>query len=522
MSRPLVTFCRLAGAAAIGFAGVCRADVALPRIFSDHAVLQRGARTPVWGTARPGEAVRVEVAGAAGSATADAAGTWTVRLDLQKVGEGPFELTASGDNRVVLRDILIGEVWLCSGQSNMRFHLARSAGGPEAAARAGDPGLRLLSVGLKVSETPEKDIKQRWSVCDSTSAAEFSAVGYYFGQELRRSLKTPVGLVSVSWAGSCIEAWMSPQALASDPDFLPISARWKQKLAEYPAKKEAFEKNREALLAAWQAEAAKAKAEGKPEPLKPGPGPGPGSLDTPSGLFQGEIMPVAPYGLRGVLWYQGEQNSGRGVQYRKLLPALIADWRRLWCQGDFPFLVVQLPNYGKPKTQPASSLWAELREAQAMALAVTNTALVVTIDVGEEADVHPKDKKTVGVRAADVAAGEVYALKPERDVYGPMFKSAAPEADAIRVAFAHASGLKTRDGLKPTDFAIAGSDRHFVWADATIEGESVVLRAAGVKRPTAVRYDWADAPHGNLCNGAGLPAAPFRTDSYPEASRSSR
>lgn len=505
-----------------GLACACRADVALPRLFSDHAVLQRSAGTPVWGTARPGETVSVALSDAAGTATADATGAWLVRLDLRRLGDGPFDLTVAAGNRIVLRDILVGDVWLCSGQSNMRFHLSRATGGPEDAAQANDPGLRLLSVGLKVSETPERDIKQRWTLCDATNAAEFSAVGYYFGRELRRTVKRPIGLISASWAGSCIEAWMSPKALKSDPDFAPILARWEQKKADYPAKKAAFEKNKEALLAAWQAEAAKAKAEGKPEPLKPGPGPGPGSLDTPSGLFLGEIVPIAPYGLRGVVWYQGEQNSGRGVQYRKLLPALIADWRELWRQGDFPFLIVQLPNYGKVKPEPANSLWAELREAQAQALAVTNTALAVTIDVGEEGDVHPKDKKTVGLRLAHIAASEYEGVRLDRDVYGPTLRSTSAEGDALRVTFSHAEGLKTRDGLKPSDFAIAGDDRHFAWADATIDGQSVVLRAAGIKRPTAVRYDWADAPHGNLCNGAGLPAAPFRTDRYSEMSRSSR
>lgn len=496
-----------------------RAEVSLPRVFSDHAVLQRSARTPVWGWAAPGEQVTVKLATAQAAATADAAGKWQVHLDVQALGAGPHELTVGGHNRIVLKDILVGEVWLCSGQSNMRFHLTRASGGAEAAAQANDPQLRLLSVGLKVSDVPVQDIKQRWTACDPTNAGEFSAVGYYFGRELRGTLKQPVGLISVAWAATCIEAWMSPQALQADPGFAPILERWQRKLAEYPVKLAEFEKNKTTLLAAWEEEARKAKAAGKPEPLKPGPGAGPGSLDTPSGVFNGEIMAVAPYGIRGVLWYQGEQNSGRGFQYRKLLPALIADWRALWRQGPFPFLIVQLPNYGKLKEQPTFSLWAELREAQALALAVTNTALAVTIDVGNDADVHPLDKQTVGVRAGRVAAKDFYGVTTLGEVHGPTFKALQVEGDTVRVHFDHASGLKTRDGQPPTEFALAGADRHFVWAEARIENESVVLRAAKVKAPVAVRYNWADAPHGQLCNAAGLPAAPFRTDDFPATSR---
>jgi sialate O-acetylesterase len=223
-----------------------------------------------------------------------------------------------------------------------------------------------------------------------------------------------------------------------------------------------------------------------------------------------------------VVWYQGEQNTGRGFQYRKLLPALIQDWRSLWKQGDFPFLIVQLPNFGKVKPDPTFSLWAELREAQTMALAVPNTFLAVTIDVGEDADVHPKDKKTVGQRLARIAAKNIDKLPLVEHVHGPTFKAMKVEGDAVRIEFEHAQGLKTKDGKAPTDFAICGADRKFVWADAAIDGESVIVRAAKVLNPVAIRYAWADAPHGNLYNADNLPAAPFRTDDFPTASRNNR
>jgi sialate O-acetylesterase len=500
--------------------------LAVPRVFSDHAVLQKSARTPVWGWAPAGEEVAVELKGtpASAKATTGAEGNWRVDLDLSAVGEGPFELVITGaSGSVTLTDILVGEVWLFSGQSNMRFHLARGTGGEADAAQASDPQLRLLSVGLKISNEPVHDIKQRWTTCDPKTAGEFSAVGYYVGRELRKSVKGPVGLVSICWAGSPIEAWMSPAALAGDPDFLPITEKWAKRVAEYPAKKAEWEANKVELLAKWEADAAAAKAAGQREPVKPGgPNGGPDSLDTPSGLYHGEILAFAPYAMRGVVWYQGEQNSGRGFQYRKLLPALIADWRGLWNQGEFPFIIIGIPNFGKVKPDPGFSMWAELREAQAMADAsVPGTELVCTIDLGEDGDVHPKDKRSVGLRAARVIEKQVYQVTTA-EVFGPVFREMSVENGAIRVKFNHAEGLKAKDGGPLKEFAISGADRKFAWAEAVIEGDTVLLRSEKVPNPVAARYNWADAPHGNLYNAADLPAAPFRTDDFPAQSRDSK
>ena len=500
------------------------AALVLPRVFSDHAVLQKSARTPVWGTAVPGEMITIQLGSVSAQAKADGKGAWRAYLDLRQVGEGPFELTVtapSGSQK--LSDILVGQVWLCSGQSNMRYHLDRGTGGKEEAAAANDPKLRFLSVGLKVSATPVPDIKERWATCDPKTAADFSAVGYYVGKCLRESTKEPVGLIDASWAGCCIEAWMPTATLAADPDFQPILERWAKKAADYPARKAEFDQKKAELMAAWEQDAAKAKAEGKPEPEKPGPGPGnPDSLDLPSGLYNGMLLPLVPYGMRGVVWYQGEQNSGRGFQYRKLLPAMIADWRKIWDEGDFPFMIVQIPNVGKPETEPKSSVWAELREAQAMALKLPNTGMVVTIDVGEENQVHPSDKKSVGMRMGRLIEKQVYGLPVQGAVLGPTFKEMKVEGSDVHISYTDAAGLRTRDGQPPTDFAIAGADRKYVWAEAKILGETVVLHSDKVPAPVSARYDWADAPHGNLCNADGLPAAPFRTEDSQTASRNSR
>jgi sialate O-acetylesterase len=492
------------------------ATVALHGIFSDHAVLQRADRVPVWGTAAPGEKISLRIGNASAVATAQADGSWKTFLNLQAEKEGPFEFTVTGEgNQVTLTDILIGEVWLCSGQSNMRFNLAKTTGGNEEAARAANPKIRLLNVGLNVAAEPATRLREKWTLCDPKTAAGFSAVGYYTGQTLQQNLNVPIGLISISWAGTMIETWMSPQALASDSDFKPIIDRWAKKEADYPAKKAYYDENKDALMAAWRQQAAEAKAKGMREPFPPVSPPGPLSLERPSGLYHGEIFPVAPYRIGGVLWYQGEQNVGRAFQYRKLLPALIADWRSLWKQGDFPFVIIQLPNFGKPETQPRSNNFAELREAQALAAVhVPNAALVVTIDAGEEADIHPKDKRTVGVRAGRLIAKDVYHAPISGEVHGPTFAGATAEGSTLRVRFDHATGLKTRDGHPPTDFAIAGADARYVWADAVIQGDTVVLKSPSIPAPVTVRYNWATAPHGNLCNGDGLPAAPFRTDTF--------
>jgi len=492
------------------------ATVSLPGIFSDHAVLQRAEHVPIWGTAAPGEKIILRIGNASARATAQADGTWTTFVNLKTEKEGPLELTVEGEgNKITLTDILIGEVWLCSGQSNMRLHLSETTGGKEESARAANPRIRLLSVGLNVADKPFARLREKWTVCDPKTAAEFSAVGYYTGKTLQQNLNVPIGLISISWAGTCIEAWMSPQALASDPDFKPITDRWAQKEADYPAKKAAYDQNKDALMAAWRQQVEEAKAKSAREPFPPVPPAGPLSLERPSGLYYGEISPVAPYRLGGVLWYQGEQNVGRAFQYRKLLPALIADWRSLWTQADLPFVIIQLPNFGKPESQPRSNNFAELREGQALAAAnVPNAALVVIIDAGEEANIHPKDKLTVGVRAGRLIAKDFYRAPISEDVHGPTLAAVTVAGSTLRVRFDHAAGLKTRDGKPPTDFAIAGTDARYVWADATIEGDTVVLKSPSVPAPATVRYDWATAPHGNLCNGDGLPAAPFRTDTF--------
>ena len=282
-------------------AGAADTKLFIPRVFSHNAVLQRSDRVPVWGTAAAGAPVTVACAGQKIEAVADRNGKWMARLNLAAVAKGPFDLRIqAGSDCCVFTNILVGEVWLCSGQSNMRFSLARATGGTNDAAAARDPELRMLSVGLHASETPQADIRERWTVCTPETAADFSAIGYYVGRDLRERLQVPVGVISAAWAGSCIEAWMPRATLASDDDFTPILRRWEKKVADFPAQKAAFETNKAALLAEWEVACARARAEGRPEPLKPGPGAGyAGSLDTPSGMYNGSIVPIAPFAMRG-------------------------------------------------------------------------------------------------------------------------------------------------------------------------------------------------------------------------------
>jgi len=506
-------------------AGAAETRLFVPRVFSHGAVLQRSERVPVWGTAPAGAPVAVAFAGERAETVAGPDGRWKVRLNLSAVAKGPFELEVrSGAERCAFTNLLVGQVWVCSGQSNMRFSLSRSTGGPAEAAAAKDPELRLLNVGLQASDKPAADIRERWTLCTPESAGAFSAVGYHVGRELRASLKEPVGLICAAWAGSCIEAWLPRETLEADEDFIPILKRWDKKVADFPAQLAAFETNKVALMEAWTAACAKARQEGRPEPLKPGPGAGyAGSLDTPAGMYNGSILPLAPYALRGVVWYQGEQNTGRGYQYRKLLPALIRDWRKLWERGDFPFVVIQLPNFGNVQEKPRFSLWADTREAQALtAASVTNTYLAVSIDLGEDADVHPKEKRTLGLRVARIIEREVYGLAGPGEVYGPTYARSCVEQGSVRIFFDHAAGLSAADGKALREFAIAGADKQFVWAEAVVEGETVRVRSPRVPEPVAVRYNWADAPHGNLVNAARLPAAPFRTDDFKPPTFSNR
>lgn len=485
--------------------GWLRADVSLAPLFQDHVVLQRDKPVPVWGWAEAGEAVTITFAGQEVKTVADAAGRWRAVLAPLAASAEPAELVAAGRNRVVVRDVVVGEVWLCSGQSNMAWTVAASDRPQEEKAAARFPLIRHYKVPLRVADAAEERMKGEWQVASPETVGNFTGVGYFFARELHRKLGVPIGLVNSSYGGTPVEAWMSPGALASDPAFAVVAQRWSEALAKHPERAAA---HREAM-ARWTADRDAAKAAGKPfDRRAPRPPQGPGHPDTPSGLYHAMIHPVLPYALRGALWYQGESNAGRASEYRALFSAMITQWREAFGQGDFPFYWVQLANF---KTdQPDSGAWPRLREAQTQTLALPATGQAVTIDIGDPDDIHPRNKQEVGRRLALIALTQTYGQTADHS--GPVFVRADPEKGRLRVVFAHAvTGLIARE--KPlSSFEVAGADGVYRPATAEIDGDTVLVRADDVPAPVAVRYAWSNSPEANLFNGAGLPAVPFRSD----------
>ena len=495
---------------------VCRADVKLHTLFGDHMVLQSGVKAPVWGTADPGEQVKVTLGTASAQATADSVGRWKVELGPLEAG-GPFEMTVAGKNTVTLHDVAVGEVWICSGQSNMEMAVGNSPrawGGVDNAKQeiaAGDyPMIRHFAVKKAVAGKPQSEVIGQWVVATPETVGEFTAVGYFFGREIHEALNVPVGLIHTSWGGTPAEAWSSEQALAGDPDLASITKSWQEKLAGYP---QLLDKYREQLTQ-WDEAARRAEAEGKVAPMPPEFPDDPRSNSwRASGLFNGMIAPLIPYGIRGAIWYQGESNADRAYQYRKLFPAMIEDWRRAWGEGDFPFLFVQLANYIQdyaPKTS-----WAELREAQFMAWSLPKAGMATVVDIGDPNDIHPKNKQELGRRLA--LAAEAIAYGKDVVYAGPIYGSMKTEGAAIRIIFKHVSGGLIAKGAGKTlrGFEIAGEDRKFVPAEAKISGDTILVHSAQVPHPVAVRYAWADNPQCSLYGKSGLPAYPFRTDDWP-------
>lgn len=501
---------------------VAAAEVKLPAIFADNMVLQREKKVPVWGTAAPDEEVTVSFLGQKVSAKADAKGKWRVDLSPLSAG-GPHEMTIAGSNTVTFKNVLVGEVWVCSGQSNMEWHVEWCKNPKEEIANAKYPQIRYIIVKKTVADEPQSDFVPtlKWSECSPETVGESSAVAYSFGRLLHKELKVPVGLIEDNWGGTVCEAWTSNETLKSDSDFAQILERKQKHLAQLPELK----KKHEARVKELEAAAAKAVQEGKTAPKVPGAF----SRDPnyASNLYNGMLAPVIPYAIRGAIWYQGESNVARAHQYRKLFPAMIADWRQKWGQGDFPFYFVQLANYLasnqreylKTQDYPNESDWAELREAQAMTLkASPNTGMAVIIDIGESADIHPKNKQDVGRRLALNALAKDYGKAVEFS--GPEYDSMAVEGNAIRVKFKHTGGkgetAKAPTGLNAPlrGFTICGKDHKFYFADAKIDGDTVIVSAPEVTEPVAVRYCWSDNPTATLFNAAGLPASPFRTDDF--------
>ena len=489
------------------------ADVTVANIFSDHMVLQRDMPINVWGKADPGEKVTVTLGDHTAEATAAAGGSWKVALQKMSSG-GPLEMTVVGKNRLEFKNILVGEVWVCSGQSNMNMPIDWGVfgkwGSPESTAalsKIDDSQLRMYLVGNQVSNTPADDVAGQWKIAKGNDVLKWSAAAYFFGVELRRKLGVPIGLVKSAVGGTIIESWTRREALLeADPAIKRTIEQWDRRIAAFD--EGAFKKK----LAEWQKTADKAKADGTRAPRRPAPITQ--RNRNPSSLYNGMIAPLVPYTMRGVIWYQGESNARGAYAYRRLFPAMIRDWRKQWGQGDVPFLFVQLANYGAAPEQPGESQWAELREAQLMALGEPNTAMAVIIDIGDAKDIHPKNKQGVGERLSLAALKLAYG----RDVAysGPLYKAMTVDKGAVRLAFTQTGkGLVAKGGETLKGFAIAGADKKFVWADAKINGDTVVVSSSEVAEPVAVRYAWADNPVCNLYNADGLPASPFRTDRWP-------
>ena len=487
------------------------AELWMPSVFGDHMVLQQDARVPVWGTADPGQTVQVEVAGKSGSAKADAQGNWRVDLrDLEDGGPHTMTVTA-GNNSRSFSDVLVGEVWVCSGQSNMQWSVSQSADPENEIAAADYPTLRLFHVERETSDTPKRDCNAKWTATTPETITGFSAVAYYFGRELQKLRGVPVGLIHTSWGGTTAEAWTSLPVLEAGPAFEPILDRWDTVINRYPEALEKYQEDRKA----WEAERDKARAEGTDVPRAPRAPQGPADPNRPANLYNAMIAPLVPYGIQGAIWYQGESNAGRAYQYRDLLPAMIGNWRDVWDQGRFPFLIVQLANFMERNTEPEESAWAELREAQSMTAAQRGNGLAVIIDIGEADDIHPRNKQDVGRRLA-YAAQEVAYRERGFPSSGPIYKSHRVRGGEIELRFDHVhGGLEAAGGGPLKGFTVAPKEGPFVWADARIEGDKVIVSSPSVPNPAAVRYGWANNPDCNLYNAAGLPASPFRTDDRP-------
>ena len=484
---------------------VLLAQVTLPRILASHMVIQRNLPVHVWGTATPGESVAVSFRGESRSTHADRLGLWSVFLPPGSAG-GPFELKvegaaadASGSNAgpqtIVLNDILVGDVWLASGQSNMEFPMSRALTAAQDLPHADNPRIRLLMVKKRASDYAETDLDtEGWTSSSPETVKNFSAIGWYFARDLERREHVPIGVIDSTWGGTVAESWLRLEAIGEDASLTPLFVS-RGKMTDRGSFDAIEEKDE-------QRQRDEANAAGKPIPQfrwhPPLASWGPGLL------WNGMIAPITPFAIRGVIWYQGESNSAleRAPLYNQIFRALIEDWRREWAIGDFPFLYVQISNF---KSTPAED-WAILREQQRKTLEMRNTAMAVTIDIGNPDDVHPTDKLDVGLRIARAARALTYGEAVEYD--GPMFRQATQEGPSIRAWFDHARGLNAKGG-EATGFEVAGSDGKFSPAIAKIDGETIVATSPSIAEPIFIRYGWANSPQCNLFNGEALPASPF-------------
>lgn len=479
-----------------------KAEVTLPNIFGDHMVLQQKQPNKIWGKANAGETVSISIDGKSLAATAGDDGLWSAMLPAMEVGE-PRELVVSGSSKITIKDVLIGEVWICSGQSNMEWRV--SSGRSKVndwdleRATANFPQIRMINYPNTGSQEPiwtHPDSK--WMVCSPETVGEFSGVGYFFGRRLLDHLDVPIGLINNAWGGSAADAWVDRETLANTKDYQTSLTNWEKREAQFAALEE-----RAADLSPQEKkslEALRRQMRGN---------------QRPANIYNGVLSSHLGYGIKGAIWYQGESNAGRAYQYRYLFPLMIQTWRDDWGQGDFPFYWVQLADFQGEVEEPVESTWAELREAQTMTMSkLPNTGEAVIIDAGEGKDIHPRNKQIVGSRLARWALAKQYGL--DVAYQSPTYQSMEKSDGKITLSFEHINGgWRPFDVKDPVGFAIAGEDKKFVWADAKIVGEKIEVWSDEIKDPVAVRYAWAQNPVCNMFDDVGLPLTPFRTDDWP-------
>jgi sialate O-acetylesterase len=498
------------------FACPAAADPRLPAIFSDHMVLQQQMPLGVWGWAAPNERIEVRLRAQRVSTTADSGGRWKVTLAPETAG-GPDELVVAGAT-VTRRfaDVLIGEVWIGSGQSNMQWAVRQAQDADKEIAAADHPRIRLFSVKRVTALEPKDDVTPMdnaptWAAVTPQSIPEFSAVGYFFSRELQKAKNVPIGFIHSSWGGTPAEAWTRRAVLEDDPGLTPLLAQYRRIEGEYPSQRYGYERRLTIwndALKAWQA----ANPTALPMPGMPAPRGGPEDPHRPASLWNAMIAPITSFAIRGVLWYQGETNALRAWDYQRLMTAMIQDWRRAFNRGDLPFLFVQLANFRQNPPNPGASWWADVREAQRLTLGLPNTGMASAIDIGNPDDIHPLNKQEVGRRLALAARAVAYG---ERVVSaGPEYEGMTIEGSRIRVRFRHVGGGLAFDAAKGSGLVVAGTDGVFKPATAVIDGDTLVVSSAEVSAPVVVRYAWEDNPVTSLRNKEGLPASPFRTDTF--------
>lgn len=480
----------------------------LPRFFSDNMVLQRDMPLKIWGWADPDQDVEVSFAGQKMTSKAGLDGRWAVTLAPLPANADPAEISVSaGGKKISIKNVLVGEVWICSGQSNMEMTLNSTHNAKEAIAAANYPAIRHFKVKLTTNPKPQKDVTGDWSVCTPASAPNFTAVGYHFALQLHQKLNVPIGLLNTSWGGTRIEPWTDPEGFTVSPKLKAIS----DLIANAD---EVHRKNQAAKLdqfETWLKQSREALGQKSDLPAFPGGMPDHplSRADQPTSIYNAMVAPLVPFAFRGAIWYQGESNNGEGMLYYEKMRALISSWRTLWKQGDFPFLYVQLApyRYGRPENLPG--IW----EAQTAALSIPNTGMAVITDIGNVSDIHPRNKAEVGRRLSLWALSKTYR-QDGVEYSGPLYKSMRIDGPRVILSFDHAQGLKSLDGKPLNWFTVADADKSFVEAKAEISGDTVIVRSDAVTAPAAVRFGWSELAEPNLANDAGLPASPFRTDQW--------